>query len=95
MGLRKEKRIKFTCKRCKFTELRPFIKYPRTPGRIELAGLRMQATGSAMSVGLSGTSKGGYAAAAQIAEQRALDAQLRTVCPECGSRKTKQEVVKV
>ena len=91
----KEKRIKFTCKRCKFTELRPFIKYPRTPGRTELAGLRMQATGAAMSPGLSGAHKGGYAAAVQIAEQKTIDAQLRSVCPECGSRKTKQEIVKV
>lgn len=92
---RKEKRIRFTCKRCKFTELRPYIKYPRTPGRVELAGLRMQATGSAMSLGLSGTSKGGYAAAAEIAEQRVVDAQLRTICPECGSQGTKQETVKI
>lgn len=91
----REKRIKFRCKRCKFSELRPYIKYPRTPGRTELAGLRMQATGAAMSPGLSGTHKGGYAAAAEIAEQRRVDAQLRTVCPECGSRKTKQEIVKV
>lgn len=92
---RKEKRIRFRCKRCKFTELRPFIKYPPTPNRLELAGLRMQANGAAMSPGLSGTSKGGYATAAQIAEQRRVDAQLRSVCPECGSRKTKQEIVKV
>ena len=92
---RKEKRIQFTCKRCHYTELRPYIKYPATPGRLELAGLRMQATGSAMSPGLSGNNKGGYAAAVQIAEQKVVDAQLRSVCPECGSRKTKQLIVKV
>jgi hypothetical protein len=52
-------------------------------GKVPL-GLRMQATGSAMSSGLSGANKGGYAM--QAAQGRKPD-KGKLVCVVCGSDK--------
>jgi hypothetical protein len=60
-------------------------------GRVPL-GLRMQATGSAMSPGLSGADKGGYAM--QAAQGRKPD-KGKLICVVCGSDKIAVETVKV
>lgn len=55
-------------------------------------GMRMQATGSAMSVGLSGANKGGFAM--QAANSRKPD-KGKLVCVRCGSDKIAVQTVKV
>lgn len=82
---RKQKRIQAVCKnrKCGFTELRPYVHYPSVPNRAELAGMKMQAFGARSSVFMGGHKKGGYAAAAAIAEAARTEQQLREVCPQC------------
>lgn len=55
-------------------------------------GMRMQAAGAAMSPGLSGASKGGYAM--QAANNRRAD-KGKLVCVVCGGEKIVLETVKV
>jgi uncharacterized protein (DUF1501 family) len=60
-------------------------------GKVPL-GLRMQAAGAAMDVGMSGANKGGYAA--QAAHGRKAN-KGKLVCVVCGGDKISTEVVKV
>jgi hypothetical protein len=60
-------------------------------GRVPL-GIRMQATGAAMSPGLSGAGKAGYAT--QAANSRRPD-KGKLVCVVCGGDKVAVEIVKV
>jgi hypothetical protein len=94
----RSKLTRTTCKGCKTLGHAHEGAWPKTVtfvvtkrGKVPL-GLRMQATGSAMSSGLSGANKGGYVM--QAAQGRKPD-KGKLVCVVCGSDKIAVETVKV
>jgi hypothetical protein len=94
----RSKLTKTTCKGCKAQGHAHEGAWPRTVtfvvtkrGKVPL-GLRMQEAGSAMSPGLSGADKGGYAM--QAARGRRPD-KGKLVCVVCGSDKIAVETLKV
>jgi hypothetical protein len=96
--VRRSKLTKATCKGCKTQGHAHEGVIPNTVsfvvtkrGKVPL-GLRMQSTGAAMSPGLSGASKGGYAV--QAASGRRPD-KGKLVCVVCGGDKIAVEIVKV
>lgn len=97
-GMARSKLTRTTCKGCKTQGHAHEGSLPKTVnfvvtkrGKVPL-GMRMQATGAAMSPGLSGASKGGYAM--QAANNRKAD-KGKLVCVVCGGDKIAMETVKV
>lgn len=94
----RSKLTRTTCKGCKTQGYAHEGALPHTVtfvvtqrGKVPL-GLRMQATGSLMSPGLSGANKGGYAM--QAAHGRKPD-KGKLVCVVCGGDRISMETVKV
>ena len=94
----RSKLTRTTCKGCKLQGHAHEGAWPDTVtyvvtrrGKVPL-GMRMQAWGAAASPGLSGASKGGYAAQAQ-AHRKGDKGKL--VCVQCGGDRIATETVKV
>jgi hypothetical protein len=94
----RSKVTKTTCKGCKTQGYAHEGALPKTVtfvvtkrGKVPW-GMRMQAAGAAMSPGLSGASKGGYAM--QAASNRTSD-KGKLVCVVCGGKKIVEQTVKV
>lgn len=83
------------CTRCESVFYSP-AKRPAAPNRMAVAGAKMQATGSSMSVFSGGASKGGYQMQAMnMQNKRDFQKQWdHPTCPGCGSRSINTRTVK-
>lgn len=84
-----------TCKRCD-TVFFSANKKLTPPSRATIAGVKMQATGSSMSVFSGGASKGGYQMQAARLENKRDEALAHNnpACPSCGSGSIRTRIVK-